>query len=138
MIAYVLKPTEQEEWKQKERIGYLQFGEVMVRPTAAVKDPLLLTYLMSVGGAGFLASNYVVVRAASLPELVKAVQKEMEGGAAYILHGHPSSHEGRYQQTLLEWDPSVAVTRGRQVMGTFIAEHCGSKYAGEPHQEGQP
>jgi hypothetical protein len=131
MLAYVLKPKDAGQVKLKEQIGYLQFGDVMVRPTAAVKDPLFLTHLMSVGGAGFLASDYVVVRAADLPALVKAVQKELDG-AAYVLHGHPTSHEGRHQQTLLEWDPAIAVRRGRQALGTFIAEHCSSAKAEDP------
>ena len=118
MLTYVLKPKEAQQVQQKERIGYLQYGDVMVRPTATMADPLFFTHLMSVGGAGFLASDYVVVHAL------------LAGGLTYVLHGYPMAQDGKYRQTLLEWDPTIAVTRGRQVIGTFVAEHCASKHAG--------
>ena len=130
MLTYVLKPKEAQQVQQKERIGYLQYGDVMVRPTATMADPLFFTHLMSVGGAGFLASDYVVVQADDLPTLVTEVQALLAGGLTYVLHGYPMAQDGKYRQTLLEWDPTIAVTRGRQVIGTFVAEHCASKHAG--------
>ena len=130
MLTYVLKPKEAQQVQQKERIGYLQYGDVMVRPTATMADPLFFTHLMCVGGAGFLASDYVVVQADDLPTLVTEVQALLAGGLTYVLHGYPMAQDGKYRQTLLEWDPTIAVTRGRQVIGTFVAEHCASKHAG--------
>ena len=122
---YRLKDDD-DELKLQEYFGYVPYGqEVMVRFSPSVGEPLYWTYLMSVGGAAAFGTNYAVVKAASIEELVDEVQARLESGVQYLLHGLPSKEEGYdvWRQTLLEWNPAIVYSRGRQLYGSFVAQH---------------
>ena len=125
LIKY--EEIDQDNPQLQQNFGFLPYGnedlQVAVWVSSKMIDGPLWTYLMSVGGAGFFGTEYIVVRAVSLKILVKNVKRKLRSDTPYLLHGVPTMQDGIYCQILLEWDKATAVARGRQLLGTYMAEN---------------
>ena len=125
----------------QKRAGFVPYGtgdtKVMVYISPRLGDPSLWLYLMSVGGAAFFASKYVMLKSKTFDILVKKVRYFLKKDALYVLHGVPSKdpYKQLYRQTLLQWDTDLYNNRSKQVLGTFIAQHIGSKINYEMEEE---
>ena len=132
LVEYKLvDTTDTQDSTIQEKFGYVPYGngdtQVMVRVSSKMGDPVLWTYLMSIGAAAFFGTEYVIVRGASLQELVYKVEKRMRH-TSYLLHGIPTvENKVDYCQMLLAWEPKTSVIRSRQLLGTFMVDHISSK-----------
>jgi len=126
----------------QEKVGYFPYGvapnKVMVSVSSHLGDAALWVYLMSIGAAGFFASNYVTMKSKeSLEMLVKTVRHYLRKEPLYLLHGTPyyNAKEKTYVQTLLLWDADVHESRCRQLLGTFVADHIADKITFEDKEK---
>ena len=139
LVSYDKVDTENIDLQK--RAGFMPYGngelKVMVYVSPRLGDPSLWLYLMSVGGAGFFASRYVMLKSKTFSRLVKKVRNFMNKDSVYLLHGVPSKDPNKdiYRQTLLLWDNDLYETRSKQVLGTFIARHIGAKVNYEMEEE---
>jgi hypothetical protein len=128
--------------KLQENFGFLPYGDeeglqVAVWVSSKMLDAPLWTYLMSVGGAAFFGTEYIVVRAVNLKILVKNVKRKLRSNTPYLLHGVPTMQDDIYCQILVEWDKATAVARGRQLLGTYMAENIEAHFKVQEAKEQQ-
>jgi hypothetical protein len=121
VITYQKKETDPRLSSLQNSYGYTAFGpEVMIWVSAELGDRMFWVHLMGAGGAAFFASDYVLVRAISVDDLVKQVRLKLESGVQYLLHGLPFISDNMCSQGLVKWDPEFVSVRKRQLFGSLM------------------